>query len=126
MAYGWLDTIASAFPAIARSVWITADNTFYCESIGWISHIFRCTVVCQLLKTQYNGLSVLIGIALLLYVAYSLKTGYFLRKPSLTSLSEWGKIAVQIHKDECPGSYWSGNAFTVLFAFVLFYSVASC
>jgi len=63
---------------------------------------------------------------MLLYVAYSLKTGYFLRKPSLTSFSEWGKIAVLIHKDESPASFWFGNMFTAIFALVLFYSVAYC
>lgn len=83
-------------------------------------------MVCLVLGNSHNFLTSIIGVILLLYVTYSLKTGYFHRKPSFTSLSEWGSIAVKVHKDECPSSYWGGNILTVLFAFVLFYTVISC
>jgi len=72
-------------------------------------------MVCLALGNSHTALTGIIGFVLLLYVAYSLKTGYFHRKPSNISISEWGRLFVLIHKDEEPGYYWSGNALTVLY-----------
>jgi len=83
-------------------------------------------MVCLALDSSNSFLTGLIGFILILYVAYSLKTGYFHRKPSFTSFSEWGQLFVVVHKDDEPGYYWSGIAMTILFIFVLLYVVTFC